>query len=51
MTLHDQLAEKYLDILNNPEYQPLITQIAKDHQKEKGNGLSDIFFRICTESL
>lgn len=43
MTLYDQLAEKYLNILNKPEYHPLITQIAEDHQKGKGNGLSDIF--------
>lgn len=43
MTLCDQLAEKYHEILNKPEYQPLVAQIAEDHKKGKGNGLSDIF--------
>lgn len=48
MTLNEQLTQKYLKILENPEYQPLIAQIG-DNRKNK-SGLSDIFLGFLPDN-
>lgn len=48
MTLNEQLVKRYLEILNNSEYQPLIAQIANDRKNK--TGLSDIFFGFVPEN-
>lgn len=53
MTLNKQLTQKYLDILKNPEYKPLIQAIADDQAKSmhRNNvGLSNILLGFVPES-
>lgn len=42
MTLHEQLRQRYSEILNKVEYQTLILEIANDHKNGRGKGFSDI---------
>lgn len=47
MNLNEQLAQRYLAILEKPEYQPLIAQIADDRKNK--SGLSDIFLSFLPD--
>lgn len=49
MCLENRLAERYLNILTQQEYQPLIQAIADDFDKGHGNGLSDILLGFVPE--
>lgn len=49
MCLENRLAERYLKILTQQEYQPLIQAIADDFDKGHGNGLSDILLGFVPE--
>ena len=46
MTLKDQLAKRYFDILNQDRYQPLIQQIAQDECNTNQNPRPNIGFAI-----
>lgn len=48
MTLNEQLTQRYVKIFQNPEYQPLMTQIA--HDRINQTGLSDIFLGFVPEN-
>lgn len=50
MTLNEQLTQRYVKILKNPEYQPLIAQIGDDHKLGKGNGFSEILLGFVPEN-
>lgn len=51
MTLHEQLRQRYSEILNKVEYQTLILEIANDHKNGRGKGLSDILLGFVPNGL